>query len=82
MPETFIEQSLQVCENYYVYDMVNQNVLIQKSIQQYGNYYNYDKVFYINREEEIIITCPNHGDFYVTPKKHYRGEGCKKCIHY
>jgi len=35
--------------------------------------------WHINRETEVIINCPNHGDFYVKPKRHYRGVGCNKC---
>ena len=81
MQTTSIEKSLQVYENYYVYDMRNQEFFIHYSIKNFGEYYNYDKLFFVDRETEVIITCPKHGDFYVTPKKHYRGSGCKKCNH-
>jgi hypothetical protein len=43
------------------------------------NKYNYFKVNYINSKENIIITCPIHGDFEQTPHKHLLGQHCPKC---
>lgn len=44
-------------------------------------YYNYDKVNYINRHEKIIVTCPKHGDFNISPNDHYYGKGCRACYY-
>jgi len=74
-----IEKSFKIYDNYYVYDKKNQTEFINSSSWIHQGLYNYDKVFYINRETEVIINCPNHGDFYVKPKRHYRGVGCNKC---
>ena len=82
MQETSIESSIEIYDNYFVYDYNNQCVIINKSICMYGDHYNYDKVLYVNRNEKIIMTCPLHGDFKITPKLHYRGVGCKKCNHH
>lgn len=37
---------------------------INRSKEIHNNFYNYDKVDYINARTKVIITCPEHGDFY------------------
>ena len=39
----------------------------------------YTKVNYINSQTPVTITCPIHGDFLQTPKKHLQGHGCPQC---
>lgn len=41
--------------------------------------YSYDKVDYNRTDEQVIITCPIHGDFIQRPQDHLRGHGCPKC---
>lgn len=42
--------------------------------------YNYDKSIYINKQTKVIVTCPEHGDFEVTPGAHYiLKSGCPEC---
>jgi len=74
-----IESSFKIYDNYYVYDKKTQNEFIDSSLRVHRGFYNYDKVFFINRESDVIVTCPNHGDFHIKPKRHYRGVGCNKC---
>ena len=46
----------------------------------HNNFYTYDKVVYRNNSTEVIITCPEHGDFLQTPRNHYnKKRGCPKC---
>ena len=45
----------------------------------HGNLYRYDNVVYIKQADNVIITCPIHGDFQQTPRKHLMGSGCPKC---
>lgn len=52
---------------------------INRSSIIHNNKYKYDKVIYRNEDALIIITCPEHGDFYQTPRVHLRKCGCKKC---
>ena len=28
---------------------------------------------------KVVVTCPDHGDFLISPAKHLSGAGCKKC---
>lgn len=39
----------------------------------------YDKVEYVNSRTKVCITCPIHGDFWVTPGNFLSGHGCKEC---
>lgn len=57
-------------------DLVN---FIDQSNKIHNNYYNYDKVIYKNNKENVVITCPKHGDFKQIPQSHLKGHGCPKC---
>lgn len=52
---------------------------ILKSKEIHNNTYYYDKTMYINNKTKLIVTCPIHGDFEITPNKHLNGQGCPKC---
>lgn len=43
----------------------------------HGKYTYHDD--YKNTRTKILITCPIHGDFYQTPKRHLLGQGCPEC---
>jgi len=46
----------------------------------HGELYTYDKAIYKGNKEELLITCPVHGDFAKTPIAHVlRKEKCPKC---
>jgi hypothetical protein len=46
-----------------------------------NNSYSYEKTLYINNDIKIVVTCKEHGDFYITPKNHLKGQKCKKCAY-
>lgn len=53
---------------------------VKKAREIHGDKYNYDKVIYINNYTKVIITCPIHGDFLMTPTNHIKDRcGCPKC---
>ena len=52
---------------------------IEKAIKKHGTKYNYDKVIYKGCKENIVITCPIHGDFEQTPSRHLNTLGCPEC---
>lgn len=52
---------------------------IKKSKEVHDNFYNYDNVIYKNARTKVLITCPNHGDFWQLPYNHLLGKGCNKC---
>ncbi len=52
---------------------------IKKATAVHGNKFNYSKTDYVNLVEDVIITCPIHGDFSQSPASHLRGGGCRKC---
>ena len=45
----------------------------------HGNKYDYSKVNYVNNRTKVCIICPEHGEFWQTPKNHIKGQGCNKC---
>ena len=52
---------------------------VERGKSLYGDKYTYDKVEYKNSEEKVIITCPKHGDFKITPDNFLRGHSCPHC---
>ncbi len=52
---------------------------IEKSIEVHGNKFSYDHVEYVDIFTPIHITCSKHGEFFQSPRNHYRGSGCPKC---
>ncbi len=53
---------------------------IEKANIVHNNKFDYSKVEYVNNHTKVCIICPEHGEFWQTPKLHLRGDGCKKCF--
>ena len=49
--------------------------------EKHSNKFDYSKVEYVNNHTKICIICPEHGEFWQTPKRHLNGDGCPKCGH-
>ena len=46
----------------------------------HGDKYDYSKVQFVNVNTKVCIICPNHGEFWQTPKNHvYHKENCPEC---
>lgn len=52
---------------------------IDKAKQIHNNKYDYSKSIYNGIFKKICIVCPEHGEFWQTPKNHLKGSGCPKC---
>lgn len=53
---------------------------VEQAQRIFGKYYNYDLVEYKNNYTNIIVICPFHGKFKVTPSNHLsRKSGCPTC---
>lgn len=57
----------------------NNEKFIEQARKIHGNKYDYSKVQYKNNHENIVIICPEHGEFLQTPASHLKGYGCSKC---
>ena len=57
----------------------NREEFIKKAQAKYGNTYDYSKVEYVGNKDKVCISCPEHGDFWMTPNNHLRGHRCPKC---
>jgi len=52
---------------------------VEKAKSIHGDWYDYSKVIYNKSIKPVIITCPDHGDFKITPNSHLSGSRCSKC---
>lgn len=52
---------------------------VWKAKKVHGNKFDYSKVNYVNTRTKVCIFCPEHGEFWQTPHRHLRGDGCAKC---
>lgn len=70
-----------ICGNYK--NKTGKTWTLEKFIKEarkvHGDKYDYSKTVYVKQSEKVIITCPIHGDFEQTPRKHLMGSGCRKC---
>jgi len=58
----------------------NNEDFIEKSKTVHGNKFDYSKVNYINARTDVIIICPEHGEFKQRPTNHIDGkQGCPTC---
>ena len=54
-------------------------ILVKKFKEVHGNKYIYDKVEYTGANNKVCITCNKHGDFWMLPFAHLKGQECPKC---
>lgn len=52
---------------------------IERARRIHADKYVYSKSVYVKNSLNVIVECPKHGDFYITPANHYNGSGCKQC---
>ena len=57
----------------------NTDEFLQKINKIYGNKLDFSKSIYKGINEDVVVICPIHGEFYMTPKLLYYGRGCPKC---
>lgn len=55
------------------------NSFIEKANIVHNNFYKYSKSIYKGSKVKLIVTCPIHGDFEVTPDNHLHGRKCPDC---
>jgi len=53
---------------------------IARAREVHGNKYDYSKVEYKNSTTKVCIICPEHGEFWQTPKEHLNNHSCPKCV--
>ena len=55
---------------------LTREMFIERARQLYDNRYDYSKVVYVNTDTKVCITCPDHGDFWVTPHNFLNNHIC------
>ena len=60
------------------YHYTNEEV-IEEFRKIHGNKYIYNNSDYCRAHDNIIVTCPIHGNFEISPSNHLKGQGCPKC---
>ncbi len=58
---------------------LTRNDFINKANLIHNNKYDYSKVKYVNNSTKVCIICPEHGEFWQTPRNHLIGQGCPLC---
>jgi very-short-patch-repair endonuclease len=69
------------CPKCNKYGSLTEDIFFNKLEQLFGNKYNYSKTNFINTKKNIVVICPEHGEFLINAGKHYRGVGCIRCTH-
>lgn len=58
----------------------NQEAVINKFNKVHNYKYNYSKTNYLYSHLKVIVICPYHGEFSITPREHISGRGCRLCM--
>ena len=54
---------------------------ISRAVKVHNGFYDYSKTIYTSWDEDVVVTCPVHGDFKVKAGKHIgRWQGCRKVV--
>lgn len=59
--------------------VINSENFVNRSEEVHHKKYDYSFSEYKNYGSKVKIICPEHGEFYQTPKNHIKGNGCYKC---
>lgn len=52
---------------------------VERATELHKGLYDYTKTVYSRNNEDVVITCPIHGDFLQKPQVHLFGCGCQLC---
>ena len=53
---------------------------LKRAAQIHGTTYDFSKTKYVNMTTKVTVTCPQHGDFCISPiKLVHEGKGCPEC---
>ncbi len=58
---------------------LTKNIFIEKARKVHGDKYDYSKSVYVNTVTKVCVICPKHGEFWIFPNNHLKGNGCPKC---
>jgi hypothetical protein len=58
--------------------IINTQDFISQAKNIHGDKFDYSKTQY-NGPEKLVVICPTHGEFLVTPYNHLKGADCPKC---
>jgi hypothetical protein len=56
-----------------------QDLYVEQVTKVHNSFFTYPNLIYVDNKTNIIVTCPNHGDFPTSPKHHLNGGGCPDC---
>lgn len=58
----------------------NTEEFVEKAREIHGDKYSYEKAVYTGCTKPLVIICPLHGEFLMSPHKHISGkQGCPEC---
>lgn len=61
----------------------SQSEFIRSAKAVHGDRYDYSRTRYVNSKTKVCIICPEHGEFWQSPKSHiHLKAGCPKCHHF
>ena len=59
--------------------ILSAEVLIERFREAHGKRYDYTEVKYSGLAQKVKILCPEHGEFFQTPRVHLKRSGCPEC---
>lgn len=72
----YVKRGCPKCSNKYRPSTIE---FIERSHAVHDNKYDYTKTEYVNNKTKVVVTCPEHGDFSVSPIKHSTASSATGC---
>jgi hypothetical protein len=59
--------------------LLDNDAFLARARRSHGDKYDYSKVSYSGKSNQVVIICPEHGEFSQIAGHHMRGVGCPNC---
>lgn len=70
-----------LCPGCKVHKRRDQSEFVADAIAVHGDSFTYEKAEFAGMTTKVVVTCPVHGDFSITPASLIlRGSGCSRCV--
>ena len=66
-------------KTYCIFVYMTQEEFLKRAREVHGAKYDFSKTVYTKLKNNVIVTCPQHGDFVIRSDHFLNGRGCRKC---
>jgi len=77
-PKNFLKHQCNYCKNIELHNRFKKTNFKEQAQEIFPDY-DFSKTNYYNNETKVVVICPKHGEFEITPNNLLNKHGCRKC---